>query len=284
MKILFPTDFSKQAQHAFDIALHLAQKHKAELHIFHSIEHSLDWRRPEFVTAKAATLDPSRQSALFPELKKQLGAAKTGLDKAQKEAAGLGIDAKTYLGYDVTYKEIVDFATDLKADCIIMGTFGKSGKKKAFIGSNTVQVVRQSDTPVITINQSFSPRAFDDILFVSDFDQVAKDSKVQTLLPFLESLGARLHFGFINTPYQFEATPKSERKMLEAAAAYGVKPASMHVFNDHFVEEGIKALCAKLGFPAVALTTRGVGGIQKLFTFSVGEHIIKEAEVPVIIL
>jgi nucleotide-binding universal stress UspA family protein len=284
MKILFPTDFSKQANIAFDVALDLAQKHKAQLHIFHSVEHSMDWRRPEFVTASKATLDPSKQSALFPELKKRIGAANTGLAKAQQQAEQMGIDAKVYLGYDVTYKEIVEFAEDLKAACIIMGTFGKSGKKKAFVGSNTVQVVRQSNIPVITINQRFSPRAFEDILFVSEFNQVAKDHKVQALIPFLEKLGAKIHLGFINTPYNFETTPQSERKMLEMAASYGIKPASMHVFNHHFVEEGIKELCTKLAFPTIAMTTRGVGGIQKIFTFSVGEHVIKEADVPVIIL
>jgi nucleotide-binding universal stress UspA family protein len=284
MKILFPTDFSQQANMAFEVALRLAKKHKAELHIFHSVETVMGWRRPEYVTAKTATLDPSSQTAMLPEMKKRLAAAKSGLDKAEKQAASEGVHAKTALGYDVTYKEIVDFASDLKVDLIVMGTYGKSGRKKAFIGSNTIQVVRQSNIPVVTINQPFGEKAFDDILFVSDFESVAKDAKTQILLPLLETLGARIHFGYINTPHNFEQTQRSESKMMEAAAAYGIKPASMHIFNHFFVEQGILDLCVKLGFPAIALTTRGVGGIRKVFTFSVAEHIIKEADVPVMVL
>ena len=40
------------------------------------------------------------------------------------------------------------------ADLIVIGSHGKSGFQKAFIGSNTEKIVRMADIPVLTIKNS----------------------------------------------------------------------------------------------------------------------------------
>ena len=42
-KILFPTDFTEDAQQAFTYALEICKKTGAELHLFHAIEEPYDF-------------------------------------------------------------------------------------------------------------------------------------------------------------------------------------------------------------------------------------------------
>jgi nucleotide-binding universal stress UspA family protein len=282
MKLLFPTDFSLQANNALEVALNLAAAHRAELHIFHTVETTVGWARTEMVSASTSRLPPKSREALFPEMQRKIAAAKTALNKTAERALRLGINAKTHLGFDLGHKDIVKLAEDLKVDAIIMGTFGKSGKKKVFIGSNTIHVVRQAKCPVITINKAFKPPFLKDVLLVSEFESGLRDLRLGQLVTFLKSLGANIQLGFINTPFKFEISAKSDAKLKEAARHFGLNEDAIHVHNHEFVEDGILALASKLGNPSIALTTRGIGGLRKIFTFSVAEFLIKEAPGPVI--
>lgn len=282
MKLLFPTDFSQQANNAFEVALKIAKQHKAELHILHSVETNFGWNRPLLLAPSRAESSAFKQETLYPELHRKLASAKTGLSKLENQVSREGLVCKTHLGFDYGHKDINSLAEHLGVEAVIMGTFGRSGKRKIFIGSNTIQVVRNSEVPVLTINRAFDAKLLNNVLLVSEFEAVSKDLKLKKLVAFLKKLGCHFHLGFINTPYRFEISLKSEQKLLEAAQLLGIEPASFHIYNHEFVEDGILALAYKLGNPTIALTTRGIGGVQKLLTFSVAEYIIKEAPCPVL--
>jgi nucleotide-binding universal stress UspA family protein len=57
---------------------------------------------------------------------------------------------KVFMG-DVAEK-IVEYAADLKADMIIMGTHGYKGLEKIMFGSVADKVVRSASCPVLTVN------------------------------------------------------------------------------------------------------------------------------------
>lgn len=48
-------------------------------------------------------------------------------------------------------KEILDFAYKIPADLIVMGTHGRSGFERLFLGSATEKVIRKATCPVLTI-------------------------------------------------------------------------------------------------------------------------------------
>jgi nucleotide-binding universal stress UspA family protein len=81
-----------------------------------------------------------------------LGAAKTKLeDLCQCELAELpGVVIKVETG-DPAHK-IVAYARERGVDLIIMGTHGRKGLEHAICGSVAENVVRHSETPVLTVN------------------------------------------------------------------------------------------------------------------------------------
>jgi len=65
-------------------------------------------------------------------------------------------------------EQIVDYATEIRADLIIMGTHGTSGVQDFFIGSNAYRVVSTSPVPVMTMRESFLKGSFDKIVVPMD--------------------------------------------------------------------------------------------------------------------
>ena len=85
----------------------------------------------------------------------------TGAEERMEQFLEEMSDVTTKLGVnDITHKvlmgdvgeQIVDYATEIRADLIIMGTHGYKGLEKIMFGSVADKVVRSALCPVTTIN------------------------------------------------------------------------------------------------------------------------------------
>jgi nucleotide-binding universal stress UspA family protein len=77
------------------------------------------------------------------------------LDRLRKEAVDTGVRATTSIVEGgPTHEEIVRAAQDLKADMLVLGTHGRSGVTKFFMGSVAARVVATAPCPVVTVRGS----------------------------------------------------------------------------------------------------------------------------------
>ena len=65
--------------------------------------------------------------------------------------AGAGVTARAVVTTGVAWSEIVKAATDEKADVIVMGTHGRTGLDRIFLGSVAERVLRHATCPVLTV-------------------------------------------------------------------------------------------------------------------------------------
>jgi nucleotide-binding universal stress UspA family protein len=73
-------------------------------------------------------------------------------DAEAAELRSLGVNATAEVAVAVRAdEEIVNKATEISADAIVMGTHGRSRLARAVIGSTADRVVRHSDVPVILV-------------------------------------------------------------------------------------------------------------------------------------
>jgi nucleotide-binding universal stress UspA family protein len=139
--IMVPIDFGEVSEHALDRALTLAKDLGASVTIVHVMQ-----MPPYYYSAYAEGL-------AWPTDELE-GAAKTSLDaaleSAKKRCSGVRVDAVLLAG--VPNVQIVEAATDRKADLIVMGTHGRRGLVRAFLGSVAERVVRTSPVPVLTVS------------------------------------------------------------------------------------------------------------------------------------
>lgn len=137
-KILCPTDFSHFSMRALVYATELSARFKAKLYVQHVIEDS-------YIRASTTSVT----SADIPMI--------TVLYKHDAEA----LIKKTF-SPDLEYakiivvgspdQEIVKAAEEQQMDLIVMGTHGRTGLNRLFVGSVTEQVLRKAPCPVMTIS------------------------------------------------------------------------------------------------------------------------------------
>jgi len=138
-KILVATDFSECAGEALDYAVALAGVLSAKLQVLHVIlVPSLGI--PEVGVAVTNTLIESTVRAQQAELDKLV---------ARYPSAGIETVLRTGDARDV----IIDLASEIGADLIVMGTHGRRGVRRALIGSIAETVVRTAPCPVLTIRE-----------------------------------------------------------------------------------------------------------------------------------
>jgi nucleotide-binding universal stress UspA family protein len=138
-RILVPTDFSRPSERALDYALDLAQQFGASLHLLHVVN------RPLLAEGLAAEAFMSEKFE-----SDMVRGTESRLRKLAPDAASTDV----VFGYAA--KAIVDWASRLGADLIVMGCHGRAGVAHLMLGSVAEAVVRTARCPVLTVRHSMT--------------------------------------------------------------------------------------------------------------------------------
>lgn len=134
-RILFPTDFSHDAEHAFQYALTFARKLGAELHLLHVIY--FPPQTPEYDIGQVIdSLVKNAEDSL-----------KKLVESVPEPHPVFRLDVQV----GVEHVEITKFAEREQIDLIVMGTRGRTGLAHVFLGSVAERVVRHAPCPVLTV-------------------------------------------------------------------------------------------------------------------------------------
>jgi len=129
--VLFPTDFSPQAEHAFPYAFSLAQEHQAHLIFLHVVQ----------PTGSEATFNNDRA----------LRYTSARLRELMARAAGLAQEPEFIVETGDAAEAIVKVATDRRAEVVVLGVRGPARWSDRIGWSTAYSVVREARCPVLTV-------------------------------------------------------------------------------------------------------------------------------------
>jgi nucleotide-binding universal stress UspA family protein len=140
-RILHPTDFSPASRAALAKAIELARAQKAELVICH-------------VTSMVIPM--MGEGYMPPQVYEDIAtatrrAAQRQLDTVVARARRGGARVRGLLVEGVPFDRIGRIARSQKADLVVMGTHGRTGLGRLFLGSVAERVVATSPVPVMTV-------------------------------------------------------------------------------------------------------------------------------------
>jgi nucleotide-binding universal stress UspA family protein len=140
-KVLVGTDFSDSAVRAVEMALDVATRYGATLAVVHA------WDVPSLgyggmMQAPVDFITPIEQAAReqLEALAKQLRAAPNAPE----------VEALLYQG--VAWDRLLAAVDETKADLVVVGTHGRTGIRRALLGSVAERVVRLCPVPVLTVH------------------------------------------------------------------------------------------------------------------------------------
>lgn len=151
--ILYATDLTENAAHAFRHAVGIARCHRAQIRILHVLPEMepavLNYVSTVMGEERLAELELAHKAEIRDDISKRLH------EFAKAELADRPDDVERIAGIEIHHgnpaAEILKAAERLDADLIVLGSHGKGALKYAFLGSVAEKVLRKSVRPVVVV-------------------------------------------------------------------------------------------------------------------------------------
>lgn len=141
-RIIHPTDFSQASRPAFRKALELAKHNRAQLTVVHVL--------PVLPILPDVYIAATTYNEL---IRGQRMGAQKQLDRLVREAKAAGVRTQAILlDFGVPADRVTRLAKSRRADVIVMGTHGRTGVRRALMGSVAARVVATAPCPVLTVH------------------------------------------------------------------------------------------------------------------------------------
>jgi len=142
LKIVVPTDFSKESLAVLDWVNRLSDRGHAEVHCVNVVQQPM-----MYMPVMAGTAMES-----MPQIGELQRISQESLDTfVETNMSGLDNPAVTKVLVGRPAEEITDYAKEIDAQMIVIATHGHSGIAHMMLGSTAEGVVRQSQCPVLTV-------------------------------------------------------------------------------------------------------------------------------------
>lgn len=275
-KILVPTDFSKPAQIAVDVAADIAKKSNAELVLLHVVEEA---------TGDSLTIDGEVTTGTDWEDRiftmRLIERGKKQLAKMVEDAKLSGVKVRQELRLGTPFHGMRTIITDQKVDLVVMGTAGKTKLEEMIIGSNTEKVVRHANCPVLTVHKKPAKSDFKNIVYATS---MSKDEEVfsRIVRRTQQLYDATVHLVRINTPGNFQRDTVVKKYMQDFAKKLQLKNFTINVFNDLTEEEGIVYFADSINADMIAMATHGRTGFAHVLAGSIAEDVVSHSKRPVL--
>lgn len=275
-KILVPTDFSKPAMIATEVAADIARKAGASLILLHVVEEATGG---SFNVEGQVATDGDFEDRLF--TMRLIQKARKQLEKVvlDPKMADVKVDGELRVGNP--YHGMTTIIAEHKVDLVVMGTAGHSQLEQMIIGSNTEKVVRNSRCPVLSVHKKPATSDFKNIVYAT---AMAKDEEVfsRIVKRTQQVYDSTVHLVRINTPGDFQRDHIVKDYMEKFAKKLGLKNYTINVYNDIDTEEGIIRFADSINADLIAMATHGRTGFAHVMAGSVAEDVVTHAKRPVL--
>ena len=279
-KILWPTDFSDEAQEALVYADIFARAFKAEIVALHVV--------PEGPIALYNSVI-SVQGELIRRIDLLKEDATEHLDQIRENK---GVAFTPMITEGTASKEIIRVSEEEGIDLIVMGKKGLSALEKIFIGSQANQVLRNSRVPLLLTKKKSDKPTFKKILVptdFSDYEEVERDYAWKLA----GELDAELMLLHVLELHDHEFSPRALEEMMDVVQEKLKARRERESENIKISEDVTRAISAALGivdyaethkYDLIVISTCGPGAVERFFLGSTTEKVISHSSVPVFAL
>jgi nucleotide-binding universal stress UspA family protein len=275
-KILVPTDFSKSAQIATEVARDIAKKAGSELTFLHVIEEASGGSFNVEGEAKYGG-DPEDRLFTMALIKK----AKRQMETLLSNSMFDGIKVKSELKIGSPFHGMRTIITEKKVDLVVMGTAGKTDMQEMVIGTNTEKVIRHAKCPVLTVQKKPATTDFKNIVYAT---AMSKDEEIFTRVvrKAQDLYNATVHLVRVNTPGNFQRDVVVKKYMQDFAKKLQLKNYTINIFNDITEEEGVIYFADSIDADLIAMATHGRTGFAHVLAGSIAEEVASHSKRPVL--
>lgn len=266
-KILVPVDFSETAENAANFANNFLKDKAPDAHlILYHVYSSIN------LPSISPKDEGSRQRV-----------SEHALEGLAKDLAGNGsifISCVAEAGGFI--ESISDYVLANKIDLIIMGITGSSRIAQVFMGTNTLNVVKSVNCPVMIIPPEAKYNGLHKAVFTSDFKDVARTHPFESIKKILNMFNPELDIVNVDEDHYVELTNeyKIEKKSMEDnLGEFHPQYAFLRSFD--FLD-GISTFVESRGIDVIITLPRKHGLMSQLFKTSHTKKLAYHSSIPII--
>jgi len=303
-RILCPIDFSDFSRHALDHALAIAKWYDSTITLFHACSLvSVAAYAPGTPMLPAAVPTPDDLEALLASMKRF----------AETEAGG-SVPIQFEIGEGNAAAEILDRASAIPSDLIVLGTHGRTGFERLTLGSVAEKVLRKATCPVLTVPRNVPdavpalPVLFKRILCAIDFSdcsthalnyamslaqeadahltvvhviEVSPEIPAEIPLELPKTVGGPLSLREYMAVAEQDRRARLEKAVPESVRAYCTVETVMATGKSY---REILRVASEHESDLIVIGIHGRGAADLLFFGSTAQHVVRQASCPVLTL
>ena len=268
-KILYATDFSKNAENAFIFALKLAEKNNAELIMLHVFENRTVWAYP--ITVDLFEMKTEANNVWKNQLQELFEQYNTDV-----KATFLTVEHSSIV------KGILSVIKDHDPCLIVTGTKGKSKIKELIMGSTTKALIKKSPIPVLAIPEEAVYKGFKDVLYTSDFHE-ADIQAIEQLIDLVKGFKPNIRIVHVSSHDDAKANEKMKwfEELLNEKIRY--KKITCHPLLAYIIFDRLNSYLKQFEFDLLVMLEKERDGIlDELFHIDLVKKMEFHAKIPLL--
>ncbi|MDH3699270.1 MAG: universal stress protein [Flavobacteriaceae bacterium] len=190
-KIVIPTDFSANAFNALSYATQLFKYQRCDFYLLHAYADEVYDLKG---SATRSELDDTKE-VVYQKTKRALRAE---IRKIRDQSPNPKHNFEAIAAFGTLTDEINDLVNQFNLDLAIMGTRGETNDRTITFGSNTLQVLKYVQCPVLAIPEGYQFHAPRELLFPSNYLTPYKRRELKLLCELSGSYRANIHMLYID--------------------------------------------------------------------------------------
>lgn len=272
-KIICPTDFSETANNAIEYAAQLAKVFEAEL-LFINVQ--------EIAPVMAAV---SMGDGIGTEVIKSSRLAAGRLKEISAMAKNIYSISADY-EVDVTTKSLPKILSSIGDDnaMIVMGTNGVDGMYQYFFGTNTYNVIKRANCPVLIVPEGITYKGVKKVVFAWDYSSRSKFSFTK-LYDFMKAFKPKFVFFHVSKHHTQISRDVFRALRTEITAVLGENSnvSFEQIFSDN-VPESINSYLTQSKADILSITFYNKGFVSDIFRGTVARELIETTKYPILVL
>jgi nucleotide-binding universal stress UspA family protein len=271
-KILFPTDFSENAEKALQYALFLAKELSAELILVNTFQ------------IPAGGNSSVKSMHLIDILKEdsERDLAKT-LERIRKQKEFDSINVETVAKSGDLVQLVNEMSAEFKFDLVVMGTKGATGAAGVLIGSNAAAVVQRAACPVLTIPESAVYKKPETFTLAYDLKPITEQNSFNLFKTIVKKLSAEIRVLNVGLEELPGSTEEAVAGIKMGHLLEGIKHNFYFVKNES-VSQGIESFIQERGTDCLVMIARKHTFFEKIFHKSMTKTMAYHTTIPLLVL
>ncbi|HLO46101.1 MAG TPA: universal stress protein [Leadbetterella sp.] len=263
--ILVPTDFHPAAETAMDAAVKLARNMDAKINLMTM------FKFPKFKYQLVESVVHSEEE--------YYNMLKTDAHREIERWKEWYPDVKIEGNIKEDFEELIPAILSEEADLIVMGSEGANGWKDHLKGTNTQNVVRKADCPVLVMKENTTFEALENVLFVTDFEKTGFITKAMELFDLKTT---KNKFVFIDTGEETDDRSELYDTAKDVEKMYDIQNFDFEIYRHDSVAKGTVEFAQSHGIDLIVMFTHGRQGFERFLFGSIAEEVVNISDIPVL--